>query len=1005
MTREEQQAPPQNSGDVKPSSSSGSGYKYRFEANMKIADRYRVIAPLGFGGFAEVYHCQNLRLQIDVAVKILKEKGLALKEARTAARLQHPHIVQVYDVSELEDGTPFVVFRYVEGETLQARLRRTPDQRLPLDKVTLRIISQVAEAMDYAHKMKVIHRDVKPSNIILDRLGNAYLTDFGLAEVKRPFNRESALTTEVQQRLSGTIPYMAPEQLRKGWPGDERSDLYSLGVVIYETLTGQLPYEGQDASLIIQIVTVEPLAPTLANSELPESVERVLLRVLNKDPDKRPSSCMACTSELEKAAEAHVAVSDQYPQALKLFEAKQWRRALEALEAIEHQVSGFKDTAYYLEQSRHQIQLFELYEQAQEAVEQGKYQKTLETLNLLTHMAPDYDVADLRTRAREGLAREERRSLDEQYQQAVRQFREGEYQGCLDTLAVLHESTPDYPDPEEIEAPAREYVDRQRHLRELYTQGVEQMGQKQWKDAVSTFRKLQQEAPGYEDVDTRLVTARHLARFSSLLREAKTHLDQKKFAACVDTLSEAQSLDASYKQDEVAQLHQEALNRLHEQAGRFLHEKRFEESLNALAELKERSSDYSDVSELETQAREGIRVRDLRAKLDQLYDQAVKKLNQRAYAEALELWQAIQEQKGDLDYPDPRDAAVRARDGLCADIYNQALGALAQRDSKKALGLWRQVQEVDPSYPDSQRVEERAQSMIEQQAKTRYWAIRLGGGAVALILIGILVAILIRSCGGAVVLPTDTPTWTPSPTFKATPTPAPTATSTRTPSPPTPTDTPTLTPSPTVTPTQTPTTAATLTPTPSPTPTPTSALPAPATALQGSGIFAAPDADSQVLGGVSEGEKVRVLGRSAYGQWLYVRDDRGVEGFVYAPRFEWEGEYESLPVVPATVTPIPITPPTPSGLPYSTLTIDLWDISGRCSGGRSYKSVFIHAHGGNGIYAYYWNGSRVAGPTSESYTFEVETTGGPVVGTGKVVSGDGQEVDKELFIRPPDCAN
>jgi hypothetical protein len=997
-------------------------HQYRFNKGDEITTRYQVVASLGFGGFAEVYHCQDLRLGRSVAVKVLTEKGLGLEEARAAARLEHPHIVQVHDVSELDDGTPFIVFSYIEGETLEARLNQAKYLRLPLDTGALRIVRQVSEALDYAHKQGVIHRDVKTSNIMLDRHGNACLTDFGLAEIK---HKESAVTTFVKRELSGTIPYMAPEQF-EGKSGDARSDLYSLGVVVYEMLTGQLPYRGRAARLIAQIVTSDPLPPTKANPELPRGIEPVLLQALDKDPDKRYPSCLAFAEELEGGAQAYVKASDQYEQARRLFEAEEWRQALAAFEALERQAPGFKDVAHYLEQVRHQVRLLELHDQAQEALEEGKYQDTLDTLNLLTQLAPECDVTDLRAQAREGLAQEEQRSLDEQYQQAARQFQKGEYQACLDTMAVLRGSAPDYPDPEAIEAPAQAHVERERYLHELYTQGVEQIRQEQWENAVATFRKLRQEAPGYEDVETRLVTVRHLARLFSLLREAKAFLEQGNFAACVDKLSEAQRLDATYKQDEVAQLRQEALSRLHERANRLLQGKKFEESLAALAELRERSSDYPDVGELEAQAQEGIRVRGLRVKLDGLYSQAVQQLKQRAYAEALELWQAIQHQKGDLGYADPRDVEVRARDGHCMNLYNQALGALAQKDPRQALDLWRQVREVDPNYPDGQRVEDRAQALIEREKKTRWWAIRLGGGGIALILLAILIAVVTNRCNGPWVSFLATPTWTPSPTATPTLTPTPTATPTRTPSP-TPTATPTSTPSPTLTPTRMPSPTATvaltvtLTPTPTPTPTATptpmptpTATPTPtptpmgtvlglATAIQGASIYAAPASNSQVLGGISAGEQVPVLGRSAVGQWFYVRDDRGVEGFVYAPRFDWPGDYKSLPVVPPG-TPKPSTYTPPSGPPYPPLKMDLWDISGRCSGSTWYKSVYIQGHGGNGIYTYYWNGEKVAGPISEGYTFEVHSTGGAMIGTGKVVSGDGQEVERELYIRAPDCA-
>jgi outer membrane protein assembly factor BamD (BamD/ComL family) len=908
-----------------------------------------------------------------VAVKVLTEKGLGLEEARAAARLEHPRIVQVYEVPELEDGPPIIVFRYIEGETLEKRLDQAQYRRLPLSKETLGIVRQISEALDYAHGQEVIHRDVKPSNIILDRQGKAYLTDFGLAEVKRPADGESMLSAEI----SGTIPYMAPEQLREGKRGDERSDLYSLGVVVYEMLTGQLPYRGRGTSLIFQIGASDPLPPTIANSELPQGIEPVLLQALDKHPEKRYPTCLAFASELNAAAQAYVAASDQYTQARSLFEAKRWRQARAAFETLESDAPGFKETAPYLEQARQQVRLLELYEQARGALEQGKYQDALDTLNVLIQLAPDYDVADLRQQALAGLAQEERRSLDAQYQHAVQQFKNEDFQACLDTLAVIRERDPTYPDPEGIEAPARERVRRQQRLRALYNQGVEQMGQEQWEAAIGTLQTLQEEAPGYEDVEARLVLAHHLARLSALLQQARDFLRNDELAACVDRLGELQRVDATYKQDEVTQLRQEALDSLHEWAKRLIQEGRFEESLTALGELRARSSDYPDVEELEAQAWEGIQMRDLRARLDDLYEQAVAHLNRGDCAKAFELWQAIQQQRGDLDQPDPLDVKGRIRDGL----YNQAVVALAQKDPHRALELWHQVQAVDPHYSDRQRVEERARAMIERREQMRRWGLRLGGGAIALILVGVLAAVLIRGCSRPAILATATPTWTPLPT--------PTATVTATPSPsPTPTRTPTATP----------------TPTPSPIPTPDNM----ATAIQGASIFAAPSADSQVLGGIAVGKSALVLGRSAYGKWFYVRNDQGVEGFAYAPRFEWPGDYESLPVITSPATPVPAPDTPPAGPPYPLLEIDLWDIAGteKCSGGGIWdKSVYIQGRGGNGVYTYYWNGEKLAGPlTDEGYTFNVHSVGAAIIGTGKVVSGDGQEAEKQLYVRVPDCA-
>jgi len=241
------------------------------------------------------------------------------------------------------------------------------------------------------------------------------------------------------------------------------------------------------------------------------------------------------------------------------------------------------------------------------------------------------------------------------------------------------------------------------------------------------------------------------------------------------------------------------------------------------------------------------------------------------------------------------------------------------------------------------------------------------------------------------------------------PSPTPTPTPTQTPSPiPTSTATVTQPPSPTATPTPSPTCTMTPPPTFTPTPTlsPTPASPALATAIQGSSIFAEPDANSQVLGSVRAGESVPVLGRSRYGKWFYVRAGQGLEGFVYAPRFDWKGSYDSLPVKESGDATTPVTTPSTTLTPYPPLEIQLWDIAGteQCSDAMWSKLVYINGRGGDGVYTYYWNDELLAGPTNGSYTHKMHTTGGAIVGTGKVVSGDGQVAGKELWITVPACA-
>jgi hypothetical protein len=145
-----------------------------------------------------------------------------------------------------------------------------------------------------------------------------------------------------------------------------------------------------------------------------------------------------------------------------------------------------------------------------------------------------------------------------------------------------------------------------------------------------------------------------------------------------------------------------------------------------------------------------------------------------------------------------------------------------------------------------------------------------------------------------------------------------------------------------------------------------------------------------------------VLGRSAGGRWLYVRDEHGTEGFVYEPRFEWTGDFDGLTVIPASVvTQVPTRP----AVTVAPLEIDLWSLPGteRCEAGVWYKTIYIQGHGGDGVYTYYWSGEVIAGPMSEGYTFEIHGAGGAIVSTGRVVSGDGQVAEQGLYVTEPEC--
>jgi tRNA A-37 threonylcarbamoyl transferase component Bud32 len=274
-------------------------------------DRYEIEAELGRGAMGVVYRARDPKLGRTVAIKTVSISGLELDaereyrarfviEAQAAGRLSHPGIVTIFDVRE--EAEPYLVMEYIEGQSLQKLLTRE-NRTLPLS-TTLRLIQEIADALHYAHAQGVVHRDIKPANILVTPDGHPKIADFGIAKLNQT-------DSTLPGRVLGSPAYMAPEQLSDETV-DARSDLFSLGVILYYMLTGHRPFQGNSTTTVcFKLVNHEPLPVSAFESKFPPELDAIVSRAIAKDPVQRYQSGMAMASDIQRLRERSGFIHDK----------------------------------------------------------------------------------------------------------------------------------------------------------------------------------------------------------------------------------------------------------------------------------------------------------------------------------------------------------------------------------------------------------------------------------------------------------------------------------------------------------------------------------------------------------------------------------------------------------------------------------------------------------------------------------------------------------------------
>ncbi|MCA9918049.1 MAG: protein kinase [Anaerolineales bacterium] len=868
-----------------------------------------------------VYLAHDPRFERDVAIKLLPLELLHQptfrrrfeREAKVVASLDHPAIVPVYDFGE-EDGQPFLVMRFMNGGSLAERLM----QGAISIAESARIMSQLAPALDEVHVHGIIHRDLKPSNILFDQRNEPYISDFGTAKLKFAHTKLTDTGGAV-----GTPAYMSPEQIQGESELDGRSDIYTLGVILFEMLTGNHPYETNTPIAVAVKHMFEPV-PNLQEMEpnLPLACQEIIVQAMAKQKENRFRTAVEFADALLELADtvgdAHkLALAEKAPGQRYALIIANYEYDDPTLAQLIKPTANIHTLAYVLQNPavggfvEVNTLINETADGVRRSISQFYADRNKDDLLLLYFMGH----AALGTRGQLYLAAKDTEHELLRGTAIPARFVADEMDNSDSEQQIL---VMDCYYSDTVPAESAGTVGRDVNTSDTF--------------AHNAFKRV-------------VVTANDSTQYNwakgSIQGEAEPSMFTEHFVQGLLSGAADSDHDGKITIDDLF-----AYVKL--QLTRAISDK------PSQVPRKWVPYAYQDSSDLVIACNPNYEI-----------SQAIEKEKGVAIAEDGHVEPVVDERPFPPAFSHllKRPALWLAGLALLITIFVILLAVSPwQVDAENLAG------NTDATNPGTAIVaEETGTSIVE--------------------IVGGETAPAVEVAAVASKTATSPP---PSPTIAATTQPTETAVAS---------PTATNSPTPTTEPTTPPTVEAAIA---------VADEQPQATALLSSSLYASPSSDAPEITFINVGESITVLGRSEFGEWFYVQTATEQQGFVYGPRLEWDGDFAALPIVSETAVASPTTNSSNNsctGGICPTLTLNLYPLPGtRCELNAKYRTVFIEGVGGNGQYSYYWNNQRVGGPIENGFAFEVSSTdGSPVIGIGKVISGDGQIIEMELYVSNFSC--